>query len=122
MAGAADHLPEDTDALKAALIETRAKLVGARALIEHLQLVIVKMQRDKFGPRSERSQRLIDQLELQLEELAATAGEDETKADAARVTVQSFTRRSATRRNFPAELPRRRIVHPAPTCCPRWAR
>ena len=73
MAGAADHLPDDTDALKAALIEARAKLSGARALIEHLQLVIAKMQREKFGPRSERSQRLIDQLELQLEELAAAA-------------------------------------------------
>ena len=40
MAGADDHLPEDADALKAALIDTRAKLVGAQALIEHLQLVI----------------------------------------------------------------------------------
>jgi hypothetical protein len=40
MTGAADHLPDETDALKAALIETRAKLVGAQALIEHLQLVI----------------------------------------------------------------------------------
>ena len=118
MAGAADHLPEDTDALKAALIETRAKLVGAQALIEHLQLVIAKMQREKFGPRSEKSQRVIEQMELQLEELAAPAGEDEPKADAARVTVQSFTRREATRRNFPADLPRRRIVHPAPTSCP----
>jgi hypothetical protein len=66
--------------LKAALIETRAKLSGAEALIEHLQLVIAKMKREIFGPRSERSQRLIDQLELQLEELAAAAGEDETKA------------------------------------------
>ena len=108
MAGAADHLPDDTDALKAALIETRAKLVGAQALIEHLQLVIAKMQREKFGPRSERSQRLIDQLELQLEELAAALGEDETKAEAARVKVQGFTRRQATRRNFPPDLPRRR--------------
>jgi transposase len=71
MAGAADHLPDDTDALKAALIETRAKLSGAQALIEHLQLVIAKMEREKFGPRSERSQRLLDQLELQLEELLA---------------------------------------------------
>jgi transposase len=118
MAGAADHLPNDTDALKAALIETRAKLVGAQALIEHLQLVIAKMQRDKFGPRSERSQRLIDQLELQLEELAAELGEDETKTEAARVHVQGFTRRQAMRRNFPPDLPRRRIVHPTPTCCP----
>ena len=118
MAGAADHLPDDTDALKAALIEARAKLSGARALIEHLQLVIAKMQREKFGPRSERSQRLIDQLELQLEELAAAAGEEEVKAETKRVEVRGFTRRQATRRNFPADLPRRRIVHPSPTCCP----
>jgi transposase len=118
MAGADDHLPDDTDALKAALTETRAKLVGAQALIEHLQLVIAKMQREKFGPRSEKSQRLIDQLELQLEELTATAAEDETKAAAARNGVRSSTRRATTRRNFPADLPRRRIVHPAPTCCP----
>jgi transposase len=114
MAGTPDHLP----ALKAALIEMRAKLVGAEALIEHLQLVIAKMKREMFGPRSERSQRLIDQLELQLEELAAAAGEDEAKAAAARVQVQGFTRRQATRRNFPDDLPRRRIVHPAPTSCP----
>ena len=118
MAEAADHLPEDAAALKAALIETRAKLSGAEALIAHLQLTIAKMKRAMFGPRSERSQRLIDQLELQLEELAAAAGEDEAKAEAPRVQVQGFTRRSGTRRNFPADLPRRRIVHPAPTSCP----
>src|SRR6201981_3719640 len=98
MAGAEDPLPDDTDALKAALPEPRAKLVGAQALIEHLQLVIAKMQREKFGPRSERSQRLIDQLELQLEELVAEAGEDEAKAEAEPVHVQGFTRRPATRR------------------------
>jgi transposase len=113
-----DHLPEDKDALRAALIETRAKLVGAEALIEHLQLVIAKMKRAMFGPRSERSQRLIDQMELQLEELVAAAGEDETKAETAHVEVQGFTRRKATRRNFPADLPRRRIVHPSPATCP----
>ena len=117
MAEAADHLPEDAAALKAALIETRARLSGAEALIAHLQLTIEKMKRAMFGPRSERSQRLIDQLELQLEELAAAAGEDEAKAEAARVHVQGFTRRQGTRRNFPADLPRRRIVHPAPTSC-----
>ena len=92
MAGAADHLPDDTAALKAALIETRAKLAGAQALIEHLQLVIAKMKREMFGPRSERSQRLIEQLELQLEELAAAVGEDEAKAQTARIQVQGFIR------------------------------
>src|SRR5215472_9570523 len=115
MAGPADQFPDDTDALKAALIEARAKLVGAQALIEHLQLVIAKMKREMFGPRSERSQRLLDQLELQLEELVAAAGEDEAKAAATRIEVPGFTRAPATRRNFPADLPIRRIVHPAPT-------
>jgi transposase len=118
VATTADPLPDDTDALKAALIEARAKLSGAEALIEHLQLVIAKMKREMFGPRSERSQRLIDQMELQLEELAAAAGEDDAKAAAARIQVQGFTRRQGMRRNFPADLPRRRIVHPAPTACP----
>ncbi len=118
MATAADPLPDDTDALKAALIEARARLSGAEAMIEHLQLVIAKMKREKFGPRSERSQRLLDQLELQLEELAAATGEDKAKAETTGVQVQGFTRRQATRRNFPADLPRRRIVHPAPTACP----
>jgi hypothetical protein len=33
VATTADHLPDDNDALKAALIETRAKLSGAEALI-----------------------------------------------------------------------------------------
>jgi hypothetical protein len=101
MAAASDQLPDDVDTLKAALIEARAKLSGAQALIEHLQLVIGKLKREMFGPRSERSQQLIDQLELQLEELAAAAGEDEAKAG--RVQVQSFTRRQAARRNFPAD-------------------
>jgi transposase len=113
-----DPLPDDKDALKAALIETRAKLSGAEVLIEHLQLVIAKMKREIFGSRSERSQRLLDQLELQLEELAAAAGEDEAKAESAGVQVPSFTRHKGTRRDFPDHLPRRRIVHPAPTCCP----
>ena len=74
MATTADRLPIGEDALRAALIEARAKLAGAQALIEQLQLTIAKMKREQFGPRSERSQRLLDQLELQLEELVAAAG------------------------------------------------
>jgi transposase len=118
VATTADHLPEDTDTLKAALVETRAKLAGAEALIEQLQMVIAKMKRAMFGPRSERSQRLLDQLELQLEELAATVAEDAAKTAPTPVAVPGFTRRQAPRRNFPAHLPRQRIVHPAPTACP----
>jgi transposase len=118
MATPSEQIPNDLETLKAALIETRAKLSGAHALIEHLQLVIAKLKREMFGPRSERSQRLIEQLELQLEELVAATAEDETKAEPARIPVQGFTRSAAVRRNFPADLPRRRVVHPAPTSCP----
>src|SRR5712675_2366601 len=91
MIAASNPLPDDNNALQAALIETRAKLSGAEALIEHLQLVIAKMKRELFGPRSERSQRLLDQLELQLEELAAAAGEDA----AARETGPAYRRRAS---------------------------
>jgi len=115
---AADLLPVGEDALKAALVETRAKLAGAHALIEYLQLTIAKMKREQFGPRSERSQRLLDQLELQLEELAAATGEDEARAEQARIPVEGFARRPATRRRFPAHLPRRRVVYPAAATCP----
>ena len=93
--------PQGEEALKAALIETRAKLSGAQALIEHLQLVIAKMKREHFGPRSERSQRLLDQMELQLEELAAAAGEDEVKAERASIPVQGFARRQGDAPQLP---------------------
>jgi transposase len=112
-----DELPEDYDALKAAFIEMRAKVFGAEALIEHLRLVIAKMKREIYGPRSERSQRLLDQLELQLEDMIAEAGEAKAEAERAN-PVRGHLRRPTTRRNFPDHLPRRRIVDPAPTCCP----
>jgi hypothetical protein len=102
VATALDQLPDDVEALKTALIETRAKLSGAEVLIAHLQLVIAKMKREMFGPRSERSQRLLDQLELQLEELAAAAGEDEARAAATSIQVQGLrgaSRRAGTSRN-----------------------
>ena len=49
------------------------------------------MKRELFGPRSERSQRLLDQLELQLEELtAAVAQEYEVEAAQAQRDVAHF--------------------------------
>ena len=118
MATASDQAPNEVEALKAALVEAQARLSGAEAMIAHLQLVIAKLRRESFGPRSERSRRLLDQLELELEELAAAAGEDDARAATLPVPVQGFNRRKAERRAFPEDLPRRRIVHPAPTSCP----
>ena len=125
-----DHLPDDTDALKAALIETRAKLSGAEALIAHLQLTIEKMKRAMFGPRSERSQRLIDQLELQLEELAAAAGEERRRprrrASMCRASRgaqgRGATSRPICRAGGLFTLRRRRVLAAAGTSSPRSAR
>ena len=122
-------LPDDVDALKAALLAALADVAAARAeqssnlaLIAHLKLQIEKLNRDRFGPRSERTARLLDQMELQLEELEASATEDERAAEAAatRTTqVAGFTRirTRPARRPFPEHLPRERVVVPAPSAC-----
>jgi len=124
---AIEPLPDDVEALKAALLAVRAEVAAARArasddqaLIAHLKLEIQKLNRDRFGPRSERSARLLDQLELQLEELEATATADELAAEAAAAkatTVAGFTRQRPSRKPFPEHLPRERVVIAAPTSC-----
>ena len=120
-------LPDDVEALKAALIVARAEAAAARAqqsddqaLIAHLKLQIEKLNRDRYGPRSERTARLLDQLELTLEELESSATEDELAAEmaAAKATrVASFTRKRPSRKPFPDHLPRERVIIPGPTAC-----
>ena len=107
-----DQGPDDKDALRTALTEARARRADDR-----LQLAIAQMKREMFGPRSERSQPLLDQKRAAARGMAAERCEDEAKAGTAGIQVQGFTRK-ATRRNFPDHLPCRRVVYPAPTCCP----
>jgi transposase len=141
MDAAAHALPDDIDALKrevtvaraaAATAEARAAAAQAeaaqvkaerasdQALIAHLKLAIEKLQRELYGQRSERGERLLNQMELQLEELEATAAEEALAAQAAARTtkVAPFERRRPTRQPLPEHLPRERIVEPAPTACP----
>ena len=97
-----------------------AKVSDAEAEIAFLKLTIKKLQREIHGQRSERKQRLLDQLELQLDELEASATEDELAAEKAAsetTEVQGFRRRRSGRKPFPAHLPRERVVVPAPTSC-----
>src|ERR1700733_5876237 len=59
-------------------------------------------------------------MELQLEELEASATEDELKAEtaAAKTTnVAGFSRKPSSRKPFPEHLPRERVVVPGPTAC-----
>ena len=89
-------------------------------MIAHLKLEIAKLKRDRFGPRSERTARLLEQMELQLEELEASATEDELAAEKAAAKtsqVAAFTRTRPARKPFPAHLPRERKIEPSPTAC-----
>ena len=74
--------------------------VCSEALIAPLKLEIEKLRREIYGTRSERKARLLEQMELQLEDLEAAATEDELAAEnaAARTqTVQSFQRKRPSR-------------------------
>jgi len=134
MDAARDALPDDIDALKAALIIERAKALEAAAelavarakasedmaLIAQQKLRIAKLERQVYGQRSERSVRLIDQFALAFEELEAGATEDELAAESAvakTTTVAGFTRKRPERNTFPDHLPRERVVIDPPTTC-----
>jgi hypothetical protein len=80
------------------------------------KLEIALLKREKYGHRSERAARLIDQMELQLEELESAASEDAIRAEKT-TKVTSFERRKPVRKAFPEHLPRERVVIEAPTAC-----
>ena len=134
-----ETLPDDITALRAALLAEReqrldevariaaelavakAKAADDAAVIAHQRLQIAKLTHQLYGQRSERSIRLLDQMELAFEELASSASEDELAAERAvakTTNVAAFTRKRPARQPFPAHLPRERVVEPAPTACP----
>ncbi len=120
MKAGVEALPDDVEALKAALIVARAEAAAARAqqsddqaLIAHLKLQIEKLNRDRYGPRSERTARLLDQLELTLEELEARDRGSNLPPKWRRpktTRVASFTRKRPSRKPFPDHLPRERVI------------
>jgi transposase len=102
------------------LIHAQATASSADALIARLSLEIEKLRRTLYGARSERKERLINQLEMQLEDAEADAIEDELAAErsAPSTLVKSFERKRPARKPFPEHLPRERVVIAAPTNCP----
>ena len=83
-------------------------------------MLIEKLRRELYGRRSERKARLLNQLELELDELTASAAEDElaaARAVAGSTKIEPPIRRRPARKPFPADLPRERVVVPAPEAC-----
>lgn len=144
MASPIDSLPDDVATLKAMVVAARcestaaeakaasalaeaaratANMSSAEALIAHQKLVIEKMRRELYGSRSERSAKLLDQMELELEDLEATVSQDEIAAEMAARTngaaplIPAHTRRKPVRKPFPEHLPRERVIVPGPTAC-----
>ena len=135
MTSAPEPLPSDLAAAHAMILAERgarmeAEAVAARAqavntsteaLIAHLKLEIEKLRRALYGSRSEHKARLLEQMELQLEDLETAATEDELaagKAAARTQIVKSFERKRPSRKPFPDHLPRERVVIAAPESCP----
>ena len=131
---AREGLPNDIDALKVTLLAERARAARVeaelavakaqasddRALIAHQQLQIAKLTRQLYGQHSERTVRLLDQMELAFEELESSATEDEIAAEsvvAKTTNVAAFTRKRPARQPFPEHLPRERVIVPGPTAC-----
>ena len=119
-----DMMPNDIEILRTALAaeqlarrEAEARASGAEAMVAHLKLLIAKLRHERFGASSERGRKLLDQMELQLEELEATAAED-ASATVKDTVVEAFSRRRPTRAPLPEHLPRERVVIPGPAACP----
>jgi transposase len=109
------------DVAESELAQARAAVSCSEAMIQELKLEIAKLRRDKYGISSDRRARLIDQLELQLEELEAAATEDalaaEQATDKATTTVRAHPRRPPVRKPFPEHLPRERVMIETPDAC-----
>lgn len=111
----------DKQALKALVLAKQFELDSHKTEIENLKLLIFKLKRMHFGPRSEKLDRDIKQLELQLEDLeanqAAVAEPLPTPPAAAAPNKQA--RRKPARRPLPPELPREtEIIAPKQEACP----
>ncbi|MHA6766184.1 IS66 family transposase [Sphingobium sp. MK2] len=122
-----DAFPATIHGLRDALFEARAEAARATAIASDLEarnalleLQNAQMRRALYGQRSERGERLIDQLELAFADAEATAAEDALVAQhiAAGTKVEAFVRRRSSRNPFPDHLPRERVVIAAPASCP----
>jgi hypothetical protein len=108
------------EALKALILAQRSELDSRQSEIENLKLLILKLKRMQFGPRSEKFHRDLEQLELQLEDLEANqAAAEQQPVQPAAATLNEKARRKPARRPLPAHLPREtETIVPKQEACP----
>jgi transposase len=105
------------------LIATHEQLLWRASEIEHLKLLLAKLQRMQFGRKSEKLARQIEQLELRLEDLQAkpaeSASQPESQSAATASSLLISTPAKPARRPLPEHLPRQTQTHaPKESACP----
>ncbi len=115
----AEKRAEEAEA-RAAAAENEAKSYALQ--IEKLKFTIAKLRHMQFGQSAERGA-ILEQLELQLAGLEENAARAQAERDAAaaaatKINVAPFQRKRPARRPLPDDVPRERLVHPAPASCP----
>jgi transposase len=110
------------EALKALVRAQHEQLLWRESEIEHLKLLIAKLQRMQFGRKSEKLARQIEQLELRLEDLQSKPAESALLAESPCATPASPLPIAAVkpaRRPLPEHLPRQTQRHePKESACP----
>ena len=110
----------DVQSLKALVLTQQAELDSRTNEIENLKLLILKLKRMHFGPRSEKRDHDIQQLELRLEDLEANqAAAEPPPAVPATVALNQKAPSKPARRPLPAALPREtESIEPPQKACP----
>jgi len=109
----------DVQSLKALVLAKQAELDSRTTEIENLKLLILKLKRMHFGPRSEKCDQEIKQLELRLEDLEVQEAAAEPPPAPDTAAVKQHVRRKPARRPLPAELPRQtETIAPEQEACP----
>ena len=108
------------DALKALIVAQHERLLTREREVEHLQLLIARLQRMQFGRKSEKLAQQIEQLELRLEELQSEPVEDSSPETKPSVLINKDTASTKPARHpLPAHLPRQTRRHePKESACP----
>src|SRR3954469_14718557 len=110
----------DVQSLKALVLAKQAELDSHATEIENLKLLILKLKRMHFGPRSEKYDHDIQQLELRLEDLEVSqAAAEPPPVVPPTIVFKQQTPRKPARRPLPANLPREtETIAPEHHACP----
>jgi transposase len=132
MLSSLDTLPDDPAALKQIILAQREEMsrltASARAyeaLVQALKIRIARLQRQKFGPSSEKIEREIEQLQLTLEDLEVAMaaagtpiGADDNEAEPETAPVGHSVQRRRGKPRVADDTPRERIVLDPGNHCP----